>query len=79
TDNKLTLPVDREVLILAVTANMETAECTLSCDLYDKINGRRFNYKENLKEKVTYLNCKNSYLLNDKGGALRHRNKGRKK
>ena len=36
-------------------------------------------YKENIKEKLTYLNCKNSYLLNDKGGAIKHRNKGRRK
>jgi alpha-mannosidase len=78
-DNKLTLPVDREILILAVTADKESTECALACDLYDKISGRRFDYKENLKEKITYLNCKNSYLLNDKGGALRHRNKGRRK
>ena len=79
TDNKLALPVDSEILILSATADCESTECILSCDLYDKINGRRFDYKENLKEKITYLNCKNSYLLNDKGGALRHRNKGRRK
>ncbi len=78
-DNKLSLPVDRDILVLAVTADKETAECTLACELYDKIHDRKFTYKENLKEKIAYLNCKNAYLLNDKGGALRHRNKGRRK
>lgn len=79
TDNKLALPVDKDILIISATADCENTECTLACDLYDKISGRKFDYKENLKEKITYLNCKNSYLLNDKGGAIRHRNKGRRK
>ena len=72
-------PVDKNILVLSVVADTETEICTLSCDLYDKIEGRVFNYKESLKEKLTYLNCKNSYLLNDKGGAIKHRNKGRRK
>lgn len=79
TDDKLTLPVDREIVILAATADIDNTECSLTCELYDKIKDRKFDYKENLKEKLTYLNCKNSYLLNDKGGAIRHRNKGRRK
>ena len=79
TDDKLTLPVDNEILIISATADKDTTECTLACELYDKIKDRKFDYKENLKEKITYLNCKNSYLLNDKGGAIRHRNKGRRK
>ena len=79
TDDKLTLPVDNEILIISATADKDTTECTLACELYDKIKDRKFEYRENLKEKITYLNCKNSYLLNDKGGAIRHRNKGRRK
>lgn len=79
TDGKITLPVDKELLIIAATADFDGTSCTLACELYDKISGRQFTYKENLKEKITYLNCKNSYLLNDKGGAIRHRNKGRRK
>ena len=79
TDDKLTLPVDNEILIISATADKDTTECTLAYELYDKIKDRKFDYKENLKEKITYLNCKNSYLLNDKGGAIRHRNKGRRK
>lgn len=78
-DDKISLPVNREILILAVTADSNVTECALACEIYDKINGRTFDYKENLKEKITYLNCKNSFLLNDKGGAIRHRNKGRRK
>ncbi len=72
-------PVDRDILVLSVVADTENETCSLACDLYDKIEGRIFNYKENAKEKLIYLNCKNSYLLNDKGGAIKHRNKGRRR
>ena len=75
----ISFPVDRDILVLSVVADTENESCTLSCDLYDKIQGRIFDYKENVKEKLIYLNCKNSYLLNDKGGAIKHRNKGRRK
>ena len=77
--NVINFPVDRDILVLSVVADTEKEFCNLACDLYDKIEGRVFDYKVNLKEKITYLNCKNSYLLNDKGGAIRHRNKGRRK
>ena len=72
-------PVDRDILVLSVVADTENETCTIACKLYDKIEGRVFDYKENAKEKLIYLNCKNSYLLNDKGGAIKHRNKGRRK
>ena len=75
----LNLPVDKDIIILSAVADAENEFCEISCDLYDKIEGRVFDYKENVKEKLTYLNCKNSYLLNDKGGAIKHRNKGRRK
>lgn len=75
----LTFPVDKEIIVLSAVAEKENEFCEISCDLYDKIEGRVFDYKENVKEKLTYLNCKNSYLLNDKGGAIKHRNKGRRK
>jgi hypothetical protein len=78
-ESTLNFPVDKEILVLSIVADTETETCELGCDLYDKIEGRQFTYKENLKEKLTYLNCKNSYLLNDKGGAIKHRNKGRRK
>ena len=77
--NFVTLPVDRDILVLSVVADTENDTCVIACDLYDKIEGRVFDYKENVKEKLIYLNCKNSYLLNDKGGAIKHRNKGRRK
>lgn len=75
----ISFPVDSDVVILSAVADTENDICELSCELYDKIEGRVFDYKENVKEKLTYLNCKNSYLLNDKGGAIKHRNKGRRK
>ena len=78
-DDKITFPVDRNLLILSAVADNDENFCELSTELYDKIEGRIFSYKESVKEKITYLNCKNSYLLNDKGGAIKHRNKGRRK
>ncbi len=78
-DSVIRFPVDKEILVLSAIADTETETCKIACDLYDKIEGRVFDYKENIKEKLTYLNCKNSYLLNDKGGAIKHRNKGRRK
>lgn len=75
----VTFPVDRDILVLSVVADTEKETCAIACDLYDKIEGRIFDYKENAKEKLIYLNSKNSYLLNDKGGAIKHRNKGRRK
>ncbi len=77
--SEINFPVDRDIIVLSAVADTENEFCELACDLYDKIEGRVFDYKENLKEKITYLNCKNSYLLNDKGGAIKHRNKGRRK
>ena len=77
--NVINFPVDRDILVLCVVADTESETCTLSCDLYDKIEGRIFDYSVDIKEKLTYLNYKNSYLLNDKGGAIKHRNKGRRK
>ncbi len=81
TENRDTInfPVDKDIIVLSAVADTENEFCEICCDLYDKIEGRQFTYKENLKEKITYFNCKNSYLLNDKGGAIKHRNKGRRK
>ncbi len=75
----INFPVDNEIVVLSAVADTEAESCEIACELYDKIENRVFSYKENLKEKLTYLNCKNSYLLNDKGGAIKHRNKGRRK
>lgn len=75
----LTLPVDRDLIVLSITADTGSTECVLASNIYDKIEGRKFSYKVGFNEKLTYLNCKNSYLLNDKGGAILHRNKGRRK
>ncbi len=74
----LTLPVDRDILILSITANADENTCTLATELYDNIKGRYFDYKMNLREKLTYVNSKRVHRLNDKGGAFRDRNKGRR-
>lgn len=74
----ITLPVDRDILILAITADGDENTCTLATELYDNIKGRYFDYKMSVREKLTYLNSKRVGRLNDKGGAFRDRNKGRR-
>ena len=74
----ITLPVDRDILILAITANTDDNTCTLATELYDNIKGRYFDYKMNAREKLAYFNGKRVHRLNDKGGAFRDRNKGRR-
>lgn len=75
----LALPMDRNIIVLAATADSESNTCALSCELYDKIKGRRFDYKMNAREKAAYLTGKSYFKLNDKGHAFTYRNKGRKK
>ena len=75
----LNLPVDSNMIILAATADCADETCTLSCELYDKIKGRSFDYKMNAREKAAYLTGKSYFRLNDKGHAFTYRNKGRKK
>lgn len=74
----ITLPVDRDILILAITADGDENTCTLATELYDSIKGRYYDYQMNLREKFTYINSKRIHRLNDKGGALRDRNRGRR-
>lgn len=74
----ITLPVDRDILILAITADSDEKSCTLATELYDNIKGRYFDYKMSVREKLTYINSKRVHRLNDKGGAFRDRNKGRR-
>lgn len=73
------LPVDRDILLLAATADGDENTCSLVTELYDKIRDRKFNYKMNAKEKLGYLHTKNFFMLNDKGNAIKNRNKGRRK
>lgn len=75
---KITLPVDRDIIILAVTADGEENTCSLACDLYDKVRGRRFDYQMSKKDRINYLLGKELFMLNDKGGAFKNRNKGRR-
>ncbi len=77
-DNTISLPVDRDILIIAITASTDETDCTLATELYDHIKDRFFDYKMNARERLTYLNGKRIHRLNDKGGALRDRNKGRR-
>lgn len=74
----ITLPVDRDILILAISADGDENICTLATELYDNIKGRYFDYKMSVREKLTYFNSKRVHRLNDKGGAFRDRNKGRR-
>ncbi len=76
--DSITLPVDRDILILSISASSDDSICTLATELYDNIKGRYFDYKMSAREKLTYFNSKRVHRLNDKGGAFRDRNKGRR-
>lgn len=72
------LPDDSDILILAITADSDEYSCVLATELYDNIKGRYFDYKMKLGEKLIYINGKQLHKLNDKGGALRDKNRGRR-
>ncbi len=76
--DSITLPVDRDILILSITASSDENTCAIATELYDNIKGRYFDYKMSAREKLTYFNSKRVHRLNDKGGAFRDRNKGRR-
>ncbi len=78
TEESITLPVDSDILILSISASENDSTCTLATELYDNIKGRYFDYKMSVREKLTYFNSKRVNRLNDKGGAFRDRNKGRR-
>ncbi len=80
TATTFSLPVDKDILILAITADGEDKTCSLAGDIYDKIRGRVFDYKMSTKDLLVYQFAKDSsFMLNDKDGAIKHRNKGRRK
>lgn len=75
----VTLPVDRDIIILAATADGDSDDCRAACEMYDKIKDRKFTYKMNVKDKIGYIFGKEYFMLNDKGGAFSMRNAGKKK
>lgn len=61
----LTLPSDRDIVLLAATADSDESTCTLSSCLYDKIENRYFDYKMSLKDKLIYNSEKTYIRIND--------------
>lgn len=62
----ITLPYDRDIIILAATADTENETCTLATQLYDKIQNRFFDYKMSAKDKLIYDYEKSYIRINDK-------------
>lgn len=50
----VTLPEDPDLLILAATQSRDGSFIRLETQLYDRADGRKFDYKMNVKEKLTY-------------------------
>ncbi|MCH5170936.1 MAG: hypothetical protein J1F24_06600 [Oscillospiraceae bacterium] len=62
----VTLPYDRDIIILAATADTEDETCTLATQLYDKIEHRFFDYKMSAKDRLIYDYEKTYIRINDK-------------
>ena len=62
----VTLPYDRDIIILAATADAEAEACTLATSLYDKIENRFFDYKMSAKDRLIYDYEKTYIRINDK-------------
>ena len=52
--DKITLPNDPDLIILAATQSRDGSFIKLETELYDRAEGREFDYKMNLKEKISY-------------------------
>lgn len=62
----VTLPSDRDILLLAATADGENETCTLATQLYDKPLHRPFDYKLSRKDQLIYDLEKSYVRINDK-------------
>lgn len=51
----VTLPVDRDIVIISATADSNENVCRLATTLYDNIQDREFKYKPSLKEKTKHF------------------------
>lgn len=65
-NGSVTLPSDREIVILAATADGESETCELATPLYDKIDNRFFDYKMNAKDQLIYEFERSYIRINDK-------------
>ena len=50
----VTLPKDKDLLILAATQSRDGSFIKLQTELYDRIEGRQFDYKMTVKEKIAH-------------------------
>lgn len=71
----VTLPSDRDIIILAATAECKKESCTLATPLYDKIQNRVFDYKMSAKDRLIYKFEKSFVCIGDKRDFFTAQNK----
>ena len=65
-NGSVTLPSDRDIIILAASADSERESCSLATPLFDKIQKRYFDYKMSAKDRLIYNYEKSFIRINDK-------------
>lgn len=74
-DGKLVLPKDKDILIIAITADSNENECNLSTDICDKVEKRAFTFQMDEDELKKYKKFKRYSKMNDKGRYFKTYNK----
>ncbi len=74
-NGSVTLPSDREIIILAATADGEKEECRLASPLYDDMKNRFFDYKMSAKDRLIYKFEKTYMCIGDKRDFFTAQNK----
>ncbi len=74
-ENSVTLPCDRDIILLAATADGNAHSCTLATETYDHIKNRQFTYKMSKKDKLIYESEKTFFTIKDKRNYFTARNK----
>ncbi len=76
--DKVTLPYNPDIVIIAATAVKDDTNASLVTPLYDEIeNNRPFTFKKNFKETLWYLQSKLLWNINDKDDYFHHNNNGK--
>lgn len=73
----ITLPDNKNIVILAVSEIVDSPNASLVTQMYDKVQKRPFTYSRSFKEQIWYLHSKCVWMINDKDNFLSHHNNGK--
>lgn len=74
-NGSVTLPSDREIIIISATADGEKEDCRLATPLYDEMKNRFFDYKMSAKDQLIYKFEKTYICIGDKRDFFTAQNK----